>query len=113
MSHDVSGMQMTLGGLIAALEAMPEGSEVANLQNAHSYRGYYRDLSFELHDGHRPAVELLAECKEALRQTFYGYKGGEYVMDEKTLVWVADYGDSGSELIALHAGGKIVTESDD
>jgi hypothetical protein len=32
--------QMTLGKMIAALEAMPEGAEVANLNNAHSYRGF-------------------------------------------------------------------------
>lgn len=39
--------QMTLGKIIAALEAMPEGAEVANLNGGHSYRGYYSDLAFE------------------------------------------------------------------
>lgn len=53
--------QMTLGKMIATLEAMPEGTEVANLNSAHSYRGYYSDLAFERGEGTRPVADLLAE----------------------------------------------------
>lgn len=42
-------------------------AEVANLNSAHSYRGYYSDLAFEQGEGTRPAADLLAECKAAKR----------------------------------------------
>jgi hypothetical protein len=104
--------QVTLGKLIAALEAMPEGAEVTNLNSAHSYRGYYIDLAFEQGDGTRPAAELLAECKAAMGQVFSGYKGGDYVMGALTPLWVASYGRCGKKLMAVHAGGEIETTED-
>lgn len=105
--------QMTLGKLIDALEAMPEGAEVANLTSAHSYRGYYSDLAFEQGEGMRPAADLLAECKAAMGQVFCGYKGGDYVMGALTPVWLASYGCCGPKLMALHAGGEMETAEDD
>ena len=38
--------QLTLGALIAALEAMPADSTVANLRDRASYRGYYSKSIF-------------------------------------------------------------------
>ena len=105
--------QMTLGKLIAALEAMPEGAEVANLRDAHSYRGYYSDLAFELSDDTRPAVELLSECRAAMGQVFCGYKGGDFVMGALTPMWVAHYGCTGKKLMALNSDGTIETADDD
>lgn len=104
-----SASQMTLGGLIAALEAMEPGVEVANLNAAHSYRGYYCDLAFERGPGTRPAGALLAEARAAMGEVFEGYKGGEYVMGATTPVWVAEYGCCGSKLIAIHAGVDALT----
>jgi hypothetical protein len=105
--------QMTLGKLIAALEAMPADAQVANLRDTHSYRGYYSDLAFELSDDTRPAAELLAECKEAMGQVFTGYKGGDFVMGSLTPVWVAHYGCCGNKLMAMPADGGIETAADD
>ncbi len=105
--------QMTLGTLISALEAMPADAKVANLRDAHSYRGYYRDLAFERSDDTRPAYELLAECKATMGQVFEGYKGGDYVMGSRTPVWIAHYGSCGEKLMALHAGGDIETAADE
>lgn len=105
--------QMTLGKLIEALAAMPEGAEVANINSAHSYRGYYSDLAFERDEGTRPAADLLAECKAAMGRGFCGYKGGDFVMGEMTPVWLASYGCCGLKLIALHASGKVETAEDD
>lgn len=104
--------QMTLGKLIEALEAMPANARVANLQDAHSYRGYYEDLAFELYDDTRPAAELLAECKAAMGGVFEGYKGGKFVMGERTPVWVAEYSCCGIKLMALRSGGHIETEEE-
>jgi hypothetical protein len=105
--------QMMLGKLIDALEAMPEGAEVANLNSAHSYRGYYSDLAFGREEGTRPAADLLAECKAAMGQVLCGYKGGDFVMGALTPVWVASYGCCGQKLMALHVGGEIETAEDD
>ena len=101
--------QMTLGKLIAALEAMPEGAEVPNIKNAHSYRGYYDDLAFEHGEGMRPAADLLAECKAAMGQVFCGYKGGDFVRGALTPIWVASYGRTGLKLMALHASREMET----
>ena len=105
--------QMTLGKLIEALEGMPADAKVANLRNAHSYRGYYSDLAFELAPGTRPAAELLTECRHAMVRVFQGYKGGDYVMGETTLVWVAEYGCCGDKLMAVHTDGAINTAPDE
>lgn len=106
--------QLTLGELIAALEAMPADAQVANLNDAQSYRGYYSDLAFERGEGLRPAAELLAECRAAMGQVFTGYKGGDYVMGARTPLWISDYGTaSGTKIMAVHAGGEVETEQDE
>lgn len=106
--------QMTLGDLIAALEAMPHGAEVANLQRPHSYRGYYSDLAFELGDGLRSAKDLLTQCKAAMGTVFVGYKGGDYVMGKITPIWISEYGStSGTKLMAIRPGGEIETEQEE
>ena len=104
--------QMTLGKLIAALEAMPQGATVDNLWGAHSYRGYYSDLAFRRGEGTRPASALLDECKEAMGQVFEGYKGGDYVMGSLTPVWLAEYGCCGLKLMAVHEGVGVETAED-
>lgn len=101
--------QMTLGELIATLENMPSAERVANLNCAHSYRGYYSDLAFECDEGTRPASDLLAECKGAISKVFEGYKGWDFVMCALTPVWVASYGCCGKKLMGVHAGGELET----
>lgn len=108
-----SDSQMTLGGLIHALEGMPADAQVANLCGAHSYRGYYCDLAFERAEGTRAAGDLLAECRNCMGQVFEGYKGGDFMMGASTPLWVAEYGCSGDKLMAVHADGTIETRSDD
>jgi hypothetical protein len=113
MQRERADTQLTLGKLIAALTAMPADAQVANLNSAHSYRGYYSDLAFERDDGTRPASELLAECKEAMGQVFTGYKGGDYVMGALTPVWVAIYGCCGDKLMSVSDGGELETAADE
>ena len=105
--------QMTLGKLIAALEAMPADTDVAGLEGAHSYRGYYCDLAFEPTAKPVKAAELLAECKAAMGKVFEGYKGGEFVMGDRTPVWIAEYGHGGLKLVALNPDGTIETADDE
>ena len=113
MQSERAKTQMTLGKLIAALEAMPPDAEVAQLQSAHSYRGYYSDLAFELGPNTRSVQGLLSDCKDAMGKVFEGYKGGDFVMGALTPIWLADYGDIGVKLMALPADGKPVTGGDD
>lgn len=113
LQKERAGSQMTLGALIAALEAMPADDQVANLCSPHSYRGYYSDLAFERDVGMRSAGELLAECRAAMGKVFTGYKCGEFVMGALTPVWVAFYGCCGKKLITLSAGGEITTREDE
>lgn len=106
--------QMTLGDLIAALEAMTPDAEVANLRGPHSYRGYYSDLAFEICDGLRPAKDLLSQCKAAMGRAFVGYKGGDYVMGKVTPIWISEFGSaSGTKLMAIRPGGEIETEQEE
>ena len=108
-----SESQMTLGKLIADLEAMPADTEVRGLESAHSYRGYYCDLAFEPIKAKVKVSSLLAECKAAMGKVFTGYKGGDYVMGESTPVWISHYGTTGQKLMAIHKDGTIETADDD
>lgn len=105
-----STTQLTLGQLIAYLQALPPDMPVAPLEAPHSYRGYYCDLAFEVRgEASRPAGELLAECQAAMGQVFQGYKGGDFLMGASTPLWVAEYGRSGERLMALRPDGTIET----
>lgn len=105
--------QMTLGKLIEALEAMPDGCTVRNLSWPKSYRGYYTDIAFDLDDGFVPALELLALAKSCLGEVFQGYKGGDYAMTKLTPVWIADYGCCDAKLMGFDGKGDVITEEED
>jgi hypothetical protein len=105
--------QMTLGSLMAVLETMPEGTQVINLTNCHSYRGYYIDLAFEKEEGTRLASELLIDCQEVRDRELEGYKGGWFLMGLRTPVWVARYGSLGERLISLGLDGSMETAPDE
>lgn len=103
--------QMTLGKLIAALEALPAETPIDCLEDPHSYRGYYSDLALELHPGTRAAAALLNDCRSIMGRKLSGYKGGDYLMGEDTPVWVSLYGmASGLRLMAI---APLVTQPDD
>ncbi|MFF5972250.1 hypothetical protein ACFY7C_12095 [Streptomyces sp. NPDC012769] len=89
---------MTLEELITALEAadptlvLPHG-----FTNPHSYRGFYEDLAFE------PATDVLVadmldDARNALGETFQGWKGGDYKMRRYTDCWLAKEGHLGETL---------------
>lgn len=102
-----SHSQMTLGGMIAALEALSPDAEVFGLGGLMSYRGYYSDLAFEPIDGARPVADVLRDCRSAMGETFEGYKGGDYLMGKTTPLWVSAYGRaSGDRLMGLGLEGN-------
>ena len=92
---------MILENLIHALEQEYESKIVPmGFNNPHSYRGYYEDLAFEPAEN-VTVGEMLKCAKEALGQTFSGYKGGDYTMKKYTTVWLANYGDTGEGIGAI------------
>lgn len=106
-----SEKMFTLGDLIDELEKYPRNWEVL-IEPFHlaptsfcSYRGYYHDLclQYKTRDevvGSVTVGELLDEAKSADGDTFYGYKGGDFLMSRKTPIWVSDYDYSTGMAIA-------------
>lgn len=86
---------MNLGKLIDQLKKYNPSTKVKlGFGNPHSYRGYYEDLAFEPVEN-TTIGEMLEHAKSALGETFEGYKGGTYLMDKWTDVWLAQDGYCG------------------
>lgn len=99
---DAAG-QMKLGAFIAALEkAKPDAYIQFDWAGLHpgrmrSYRGYYDHLAIDPTSGIFHTVkEMLDHAKAVLGTTMEGYKGGDFLMDADTPLWVATWGDTGS-----------------
>lgn len=101
---------ITLGELIRLLEKKDAKLSVrfafCNVAcgELESYRGYYEDLSVQpAFPGSKPVYETVGDLLNALRgaigKEYTGYKGGEFAMHDETLLWVAEYGHSGSTAI--------------
>lgn len=91
---------MKLADWISTLEALPATANV-EFDNGKtptrlcSWRGVYAELTLDS-DGQAPPItvkKLLKDARAAVGKTFYGYKGGEYLMHEHTPVWADEYGD--------------------
>lgn len=95
--------QMSLGELVARLEAVVDKSKVVFVgegmyaQTFHSYRGYYEHISLS-YDADasmaRLVVEVLRDATAAIGSMLEGYKGGEFMMTRLTPVWISPYGAS-------------------
>ena len=107
---------MTLGRFISELEKLPQDKEIENVCEPHSYRGYYSDLALEKGSGTRTVASLIEQLKnECLGQTFTGYKGGDFYMDENTPMWVAECGFCGVKIMNIEDGEtfSLSTQDDD
>lgn len=99
---------MPLGKIISSLESIANKNircyvkfrgEMVGMKHPHSYRGFYRMLALEPDfDNIGTVDELLELLKWSNGHTFEGYKGGDYVMDEHSWVFIAQWGIS-SDLI--------------
>ena len=101
-----SDYHLTLGKLIKMLELADKNVLVAFSDGSYpneemSYRGYYSDLAFDSKPEPTTAGELLAICKKALNAEYTGYKGGEFLMDEKTPLWKSEYGTCGEAIVGF------------
>lgn len=105
-----SQTQMTLGKLIAALEALPPDRRIQGIGEPMSYRGYYSDLAFEPDFNPRPIADLLTMLhKECMGQTFEGYKGGDFDMGARTPLWSAEYSMTGLRIMGLNVEADPIT----
>ena len=94
---DRSQYHVTLGELIDALNSCPPQLIVRVDRGGYpcsprSYRGYYSDLAFETTQVARAVEQVRQDCTHALGNTYEGYKGGDFVMEGDTPLWVSDYG---------------------
>jgi len=112
---------MKLKDLIAELEKCDQNSPVLFADDNRipsrliSWRGSYSELSIDSEiDG--PAVktsEFLKQCKEAIGATFEGYKGGDFVMSEDSLVYADEYSTSSCVAACgiVERGGRTLIET--
>lgn len=110
--------QMSLGDLISKLEDIYEHSDVMTERYNHeptvnfdfeylfpvgidSWRGSYDELAIGFAtDGNPMTVgEFLNMLKDTVGKTLSGYKGGDFLMDEETPLWVANPGNAGDTQI--------------
>lgn len=112
--------QMTLGAFIAALEKLPDESEVkincSSPTAPRSYRGYYDHLAFGA-EGTTPitVADLLVMARAAMGVIYQGYKGGDFAMHANTPIWAAEWGDSGERIVDVHfvdGIARIITKPD-
>ena len=92
--------QMTIGGAILALDKMSKEKPIVYADGkapseAMSYRGYYSDLAFDDQSG-ATVAHVLAQLEKVHHTELEGYKGGEYMMDDKTPIWRSEYGSASS-----------------
>jgi hypothetical protein len=86
---------ITLVELITWLKKCPSTAAVKFSNGQHpgglySYRGNYADLAIEHYPpdtGYISVERLLSHAQDCVGKTFLGYKGGEFVMNERTNVW--------------------------
>jgi len=89
---------MKLGELITRLTQEDPAKVVARgFDSPHSYRGYYDELAFEPAESITVGAMLKA-AMSAAGATFQGYKGGDFRMNAKTRVWLAEWGNVGEEI---------------
>ena len=107
MRHDLD--QMLLGSLICHLDRTLGYFQQASYDTPawfdtgespgtlHSYRGDYHDLAISRKppDQKPPTrLALLHELTDADGEYFPGWKGGNFLMDAGTPLWVADWGEA-------------------
>jgi hypothetical protein len=99
-----SATNMRLGQLIDSLASCNQSLPV-HLADGNaawgfmSYRGYYEDLAISPRSDAKIVADVLAEARAALGEAFEGYKGGDYPMHKGSLLWVAEYGNSGGNML--------------
>lgn len=100
---------MTLGELIKWLESQNKDMVIKDgFGSPHSDRGFYNDLAFSPEENSR-IEDMLKNAKDAVGQTFQGYKGGDFTMSEYTNVLIGEWGECGEEITSTHLKYWLLT----
>lgn len=101
-------INLTIGAMLTILDDLHDGDMIKlsnNMKlfnNFESYRGYYEDLMLDVEaDGSFGEVCTVGDLRRLLNRALRegimeGYKGGEFVINKETLVWVDSYGKCNS-----------------
>lgn len=111
--------QLNLQQLIKKLESVDKSKQLIT-DSKHpldctydSYRGYYEDLAFGYYEQNEKIIKVedfLNSAKSAINEYIYGWKGGEYIVNLGTLVWIANDGEnSGIQIVDVQEDEFIVT----
>jgi hypothetical protein len=93
---------MTIGEFIKVLEALPKGMIISNVNlsdygsDRGDYYNFYLGESTNKETNVREIIELLKT--KVIGKTFTGYKGGDFVMNENTLIKLGAYSCCGSDI---------------
>lgn len=110
---------LTIGQMLNKLNEF-EGNEKVVFSNEEffdgtwdSYRGYYEDMylgSSRSDEGLNTVNELRKTLLNALdRGSMQGYKGGDFSVNNDTLVWFSTYGSTGDMIVdVVKINGQIV-----
>lgn len=92
----------TLGMLIDWLEKQDQELIVKDgFGRPHYDRGSYDELAFSPLNEARIS-DMLAMARSVDGSTFCGYKGGEYLMDRNTPVYIGEYGECGDAITHIY-----------
>jgi len=84
---------MILGEYIELLKSKPKDMKVKKgLGNAHSWRGSYSEVAFEIVEN-TTVGEMLEQAEHALERPFTGWKGGDFSFDKNTDINIDYEGD--------------------
>jgi hypothetical protein len=90
---------MRLKDVINALAAADQNRVVPiGFGNPASYRGDYYAVAFSP-VRNTSVASMLKHAESALGETFCGYKGGQFEMNENTECYICNYGESGGDRI--------------
>ncbi len=97
--------QLTLGELLILLNNIPDKSKEVRLDSGDypvkyiSWRGDYAEiaLTYQEHPTGYTVEDWIKFTKEAIGQTFEGYKGGDFTMGKTTPVWVSNWSEPNTD----------------
>ncbi|MDD5510888.1 MAG: hypothetical protein PHI12_08760 [Dehalococcoidales bacterium] len=113
----------TIGEIVLLLKQQPQDNKVVldfddsyDVFRLVSYRGYYRflsldyDCSTKFQRPYNTVSQLLRSFEGAINSEFGGYKGGQFKMHSKTIVFVSPYGMASQRmLVDIKTKGKLTT----
>ena len=105
LEHWITVTEKQLGGSKEALKSTIY-YDFANVEPTFldSYRGYYDQLALGIcvdspYAERKTVSQLLTDLRKSIGKTYHGWKGGDYKMTSKTLVHVANPGETSDTII--------------